>query len=82
MDRVRRTRIPMAEIFAAYRLSAGTHQDIPSMDEVSGELSFADGEIDQAEVECLVSNQIFKVCLFSSLYHYKLEHQWQNVAYP
>jgi hypothetical protein len=65
-DRMRRTRIPMAEIYAAYRLSAGTHQDVPSMDEASGELSFMDGEIDQAEVECLVSNQIFKVCLFSS----------------
>lgn len=50
-DRVRRTRIPMAEIYAAYLLSAG-------------EPSFVDGEIDQAEVECLVSNQIFKVCLF------------------
>ena len=61
MDRVRRTRIPMAEIYAAYRLSAGNHQDVPSIDDTSG-------EIDQAEVECLVSNQIFKVCLFSNLF--------------
>src|SRR5579871_6427423 len=41
-DRVRRTRIPMGEIYAAYCLSAATHQDVPSIDEASGELSFVD----------------------------------------
>ena len=69
MDRVRRTRIPMAEIYAAYRLSAGNHQDVPSIDDTSG-------EIDQAEVECLVSNQIFKVCLF------QFDGQWQKCYQP
>src|SRR6266480_2084171 len=82
-DRVRRTRIPMAEIYAAYRLSAGTHQDLPSLDEASGELSFVDGEIDQAEVECLVSNQIFKVCFFfSRLCPYEFYDRWQNCCLP
>jgi hypothetical protein len=45
--KIRRTRIPITEFEAAMRLGMGTRQEVP----------------DREEVECLVANLIYKVCL-------------------
>lgn len=47
VDRVRRTRIPVAEFVAAARLSLG---------QTNGEA------MDRDEVECMIANMIYKVC--------------------
>lgn len=51
-DRVRRTRIPVAEFVAAARLSLG---------QTNGEA------MDRDEVECMIANMIYKVC-FTSMF--------------
>ena len=65
-DRRRRTRIPIHEFQSAVALSMDSHRSSSTSSKSTNGTKLPRVKIDRDEVECLLSNMIYKVCTGSS----------------
>ena len=63
----RRTRVPVREFAVALQMAGA-------------EVGDGDGGIDGDEVECLIANAIYKVCLFSPKAYQVCMHRWRLIG--